>query len=350
MHTSGILVVRMFHKLLTNKLAGDINLMFTPLYGLVPQGGYLVYKPTDLLDESGLQIDPKKIEQLKQYNPILINCSTENWGAGFITWFDQVMSPYNLKYIILSHNPTDHLIKPHVVFYPCYYYGAAEVNRQFEHTDIQLERKYKLSCLNRVPRLHRILNYITLSKKDYFKDCLFSLHQTSKESTYIANKDEHVELGAEILAEWDILQPTLPKQQGVDLLSSNDAYTNSYINLVTESNITPTLYVSEKVWKPISVGQLFIVIGCAGTISYLRDMGVDVFDDIIDHKYYDSETNTNTRIEKIHTLLDSLVLQDLHKIYQDTEQRRKLNVANFFNGSFNQKYENSLLECINTQN
>jgi hypothetical protein len=184
-----------------------------------------------------------------------------------------------------------------------------------------------------------------LSKKEYFKDCLFSLHQPSKDSTYEANKDEQVELSPAILEEWSRLIPTLPKQRRVDITSTDGAYLDSYINLVTESNVAPTLYISEKVWKPISVGQLFVVIGCPNTVSYLRDQGVDVFDDIIDHKYYDSEINTNTRIERIHTLLDSLVKQDLKQIYQATEQRRKSNITKFFNGDFN-NYE----LCINTQN
>lgn len=326
----------------------DINLVSQPLKKQIPADAYLVYKPTDILvDANGIQQpDYEEIEQLKQYRFVIINCSTEHWGEDFVPWFNQLIKPTGLKYIIISSNPADHLIEPNIIFYPYYYYGSIEVNRQTPLDEIKLERNYLLSSLNRVPRPHRILTYLTFNKKPYFDKCLFSLHAPFDEYS----DPNALKLDADTLTEWDLLKDSLPKQRRVDLSSRDDAYTDSYINLITESNVAPGVYITEKTWKPVSVGQLFLLMGSPNSIAFLKDCGVDVYEDYIDHKYYDNEMVAETRVQKIFNLADSLVSKDLHKIYQETQARREKNIENYFNGSFNNKYADSLKLCINTLN
>lgn len=48
-------------------------------------------------------------------------------------------------------------------------------------------------------------------------------------------------------------------------------------------------FLSEKSFKPIVTGQLFLIHGCKGTISSLRERGYDVFDDVLHHGYDDQE-------------------------------------------------------------
>ena len=326
----------------------DINLVSQPLKKLIPPDAYLVYKPTDILiDANGLQ-QPNyaEIEQLKQYRFVVINCSTEHWGNNFARWFNTLIKPTGLRYIIISSDPADHLIEPNIIFYPYYYYGSIEVNQQTLSNNVKLERKYLLSSLNRVPRPHRILTYLTFSKKSYFNDCLFSLHAPLEEY----NDPNALKLDTNTLEEWQHLKNTLPKQRRVDLSSRDDAYTDSYINLITESNVAKGVYITEKTWKPISVGQMFLLMGSPNSIEFLKDMGVDVYEDYIDHKYYDSELVAETRVQKIFNLADSLVNTDLHKIYQETQARREKNIKNYYNGSFNNKYAGALEQCINTLN
>ena len=310
---------------------------------------YLVQFPTELFDPSGISIDSGAIERLSKYRLVIINCSHENWGQGFVTWLDSLLNKTNLNYIILSHDPTDHLIKPYIIFYPWWYYVLLE--SAVAPTDIENPRKYKLSCLNRIPRPHRILNYLLLKKKNYFDDCLVTAHQPIYPEP-VLNKDDRMDLDSAISDEWNQLKPTLSSANKISgyFNVNNDAYNNSYINLVTESSISPNLFVTEKAWKSVASGQLFLIIGNPGIISHLRDQGVDVFDDVIDHKYYDTELVIEQRIHKIHTLIDSLMNQDLHAIYQQTVDRRNNNITNFFNGSLNTQYNKSLQLCINTQN
>jgi hypothetical protein len=92
------------------------------------------------------------------------------------------------------------------------------------------------------------------------------------------------------------------------------------------------------------------MLGSKGTITYLRDSGVDVFDDYIDHDYYDNEPDAVTRLNKVHKLIDSLIEQDLNTVYQKTSDRRLANKNKFKNGDFGTNYRNQLTTCINMLN
>ena len=108
----------------------------------------------------------------------------------------------------------------------------------------------------------------------------------------------------------------------------------------------PWPFVTEKTWKPIACGQLFLVIGNPGTIQVLEESGVDAFSDIIDHKYYDSELDWKTRIHKVHSIIDDLTQQDLFKINQETYQRRKRNAERFRSGEFDKTYYQDITSYI----
>jgi hypothetical protein len=124
--------------------------------------------------------------------------------------------------------------------------------------------------------------------------------------------------------------------------------TDSYIHFVTESNVSDKVFITEKTWKPIASGQLFLLLGNPGTVEFLRNWGVDCFDDIIDHKYYDHELDCLIRMHKIQSIIDSLIQQDLAKIYCETESRRKLNQKNYVDGVFDTNYYSSIRSFICT--
>jgi hypothetical protein len=75
-------------------------------------------------------------------------------------------------------------------------------------------------------------------------------------------------------------------------------------------------------------------------------MGVDTFDDVVDHDHYDNEPDWRIRIQKIHKVLGKLLSQDLESIYQVTQQRRIANTEKFFNGEFGTKYQNDLITFL----
>jgi hypothetical protein len=125
------------------------------------------------------------------------------------------------------------------------------------------------------------------------------------------------------------------------------ANTDAYIHLVTETTVIPKIFVSEKTWKPIAAGQLFLIFGNPGIVSYLRNCGVDVFDDIVDHSY-DSIVDWQCRLHAIHDQIAYLLNQNLKDIYITTSKRRTENTKKFFAGEFDNQYKQTLLQCINT--
>jgi hypothetical protein len=71
-------------------------------------------------------------------------------------------------------------------------------------------------------------------------------------------------------------------------------------------------------------------------------LGVDVYDDLIDHSY-DDIIDWRERLDNMLISVDKLVKQDIPALFDQTYHRRKNNVDNFFSG----KFGNSNLEEIN---
>ena len=83
-------------------------------------------------------------------------------------------------------------------------------------------------------------------------------------------------------------------------------YTNSYCNIVFETLFDADgsggAFLSEKTFKPIKHAQPFVVVGCAGTLQVLRDLGYRVFDGIIDNSYDLIQDNTQRWSRLVHAI------------------------------------------------
>ena len=94
-----------------------------------------------------------------------------------------------------------------------------------------------------------------------------------------------------------------------------DIYKLSYISIVaeTESPCSDMFFVSEKVSKPMIVGHPFVIFGCAGYLSNLRNLGFRTFSPWIDESY-DLIQNKHLRIEAIASSVEKFSkLSDLQK-------------------------------------
>jgi hypothetical protein len=92
-----------------------------------------------------------------------------------------------------------------------------------------------------------------------------------------------------------------PYQFDWDASYSNNPYSNSYINIVTESNFDKNdiILLSEKSFIPLYYSQIPIIMASANHIKKMRDLyGFDFFDDVVNHDY-DSEPNPKKRFEMI---------------------------------------------------
>lgn len=73
-------------------------------------------------------------------------------------------------------------------------------------------------------------------------------------------------------------------------------YQNSFVEIVSESSFcAPSFNVTEKTANAFFAYNFPIVLGGCGIVQHLRDLGLDVFDDVVDH-CYDTISNPFDRI------------------------------------------------------
>jgi hypothetical protein len=305
----------------------------------------------ELYDHSDWSFDPVKISTLKDKYLSIIDYSTENYNDTVPEAYDY-FKKLDINFILLSHNPRHHLLHSNLLFYPHWLEWSRE-ELKFPVLDQTAAKSHRIASMSRSPKVHRIINYILLKNKSYFDPEVITAHQ----DTYIAwhlTRPDDMAVPPEIKTQWDEIYESLPKATIAQLNRAvnvvHPGYTDSYVHLIVETAVTKSFFMSEKTWQPVASGQLFLTWGSAGSIGHLRDLGVDVFDDIVDHKYYDIEQDPMARLHKIHMVLDDLAVQDLEDMHRQTLTRRESNVANFKNGLFGKNYQDQLTTCINMLN
>lgn len=177
-----------------------------------------------------------------------------------------------------------------------------------EHLDRSLvsvgkSRPYSFICLNRRPSIHRYSVVTQLFK--YKKYGILTCAKTGSYSEWYQNwveenfLTEYPELADIYKKE---IKPELPLTYDdginpeVDNPASNewgkvDKYYQSYLYVVTETFFEGkaqgenTLFLSEKIFKPIVFFQPFVVFGRPGTIKLLNSLGYKTFGEYIDESY-----------------------------------------------------------------
>ena len=96
------------------------------------------------------------------------------------------------------------------------------------------------------------------------------------------------------------------------------------INLTSETFYDePGLFLSEKTWKPILAGQMFIIIGQKYTLKRLRDLGFETFGHILDESYdnMDNDKRMYAAIDQLDILLKKYTLKQLNKFTHKIRKR-----------------------------
>jgi hypothetical protein len=284
---------------------------------------------------------PEKLKELSKYKLVIVNMCSEHWGKGSGVQAVEHCQNANLNFLILTHNPNEHLVHPRVMYLPYWYHYS---KKYFKHIKPTLSKKYNLSCLNGNPRPHRIANYLLLLNKTYINQTNISFFNVLSDD--MPWRADDVTLTESESAQWNQIKHQLPLKNAVSVCDREinlPAIADSYIHLVTETTVESNIFLTEKTWKPVAGGTLFLTFGNPGSVAHLRDLGVDVYDDIIDHAYYDNELDWRTRLSRIHILIDNLIAQDLENIYKITQTRRLENQRKFFAGKFDTRYNQEIL-------
>jgi len=190
------------------------------------------------------------------------------------------------------------------------------------------EKIYPISCLNGVPRKPRIDLFNLLRHSNNFNKILFSMGNF-KFSKYITDinsdtdrntyKRYFAEFGDKGFSNFTTIGDNYDR--GSDHSIKHIAFRETVLNVVTETAPDGASIFTEKTWKPIYARQFFIQFNRPFAVEHLRKIGIDVFDDVIDHSY-DQVIDYQSRLtmisqEILRLLDDSGNLFDYHIKYKD---------------------------------
>jgi len=203
----------------------------------------------------------------------------------------------------------------------------------FEEKDLNSTkiRKHKFLSPNRTMEKPQraMVGYFAL-KYDLLKDGLFTFIQKLPQNRLIDIVRKVYDDTEDNIEEYTSnLEKMLPYEDDTTQLLDNQKqsfgvrnnkkewYVNSYFHLVTETFFGPNVFLSEKIFKPISNLQPFLVFGDYLTLAELRRLGFKTFEPFIDESY-DLEKDPKKRmllLEKELLKLKNMSIEELHSWY-----------------------------------
>ena len=104
-------------------------------------------------------------------------------------------------------------------------------------------------------------------------------------------------------------------------------YNQYAVNLVTETDVDLT-YLSEKTCKPFIARQIPIIVGSAGVNKFLTGIGLDMFEDIVPWRTWDSELDRHVRMGKIVLFVEQwirsgTILNDYQTVIDRVERNKQ---------------------------
>lgn len=199
-----------------------------------------------------------------------------------------------------------------------------------EETDLNENkiRPHKFLCNNKtMTKEHRASMAYFAIKYDLLIDGKFSFIQKidknilhSHISKLIEKPNEEYIKKIESILPYELDTHKLSQLEKTNFGATNnkkDWYSETYINLVTETFFGRNVFLSEKIFKPLSNLQPFIVLGDYGTLRELKRLGFKTFEPFIDESY-DLEIDPKVRISKIEKEIEKLKnksIEEIHKWY-----------------------------------
>jgi len=170
----------------------------------------------------------------------------------------------------------------------------------------KVSRPKKYLCFNRAPREHRGYLVERMLKNNLVEDAIVTHCGVDYIDNVAGLKSNpfpyHLNIDVEYLKKHVPLVYDVKdiKKENPNYLNV-EAQTKCYFNVVTETwfDHDPTrMYYSEKIFKPITCLQPFILVGQPFSLRLLRDMGFKTFGNFIDESY-DETINKIERLDKI---------------------------------------------------
>jgi len=157
------------------------------------------------------------------------------------------------------------------------------------------ETKNLFLSYNRNPRYHRIVFVSKLLEKELISYGKISMNKFHEPNFHNLPENHPIRKLNDITP--IIIDKSLDFNWANDI-TLND-YVDTFMSIITESlTFKGTLFLSEKIFKPLAVGHPFMVIGNKGTLSKLKEMGFMTFNRWFDESY-DMEDEMEIRCEMV---------------------------------------------------
>lgn len=178
-------------------------------------------------------------------------------------------------------------------------------------------------CYNRVRRKHRAITICELINNNLFDRGIVSYFDPTSDTVTLLENNNRVDL----VSAAETLKQLSPVELEYDLSVSNpihnlnkEHHRQTFLSLVTETLVEDEVenrakdgvplrfspaFFSEKTWKPIAIGQPFIVVAAKGHLKHLKELGYKTFNTWWSEEY-DNADNTNDKVR--------LIIQELVKL------------------------------------
>jgi hypothetical protein len=254
--------------------------------------------------------------------------SLEGWGGETFNWWqnrqldtekiirDMVKKHSDKKFVLFvgMENVDIILDEPNLHIIP---WGGEIVNQRASYTKLKpvmmknFQSDKTFICLNRNSRDHRIVALSYLFGTGIAESGMISYLDDPGQDKSMPFLDriswefgpEHDEIRTKILRGSELIKSSdnfvndtfdiyhVYGNQATDNIGNFEnrlryLYQNSFVEIVTESSFAPTSFiVTEKTAHAFYGCNFPIILGGAGIIAHLRELGLDMFDDVIDHSY-----------------------------------------------------------------
>lgn len=184
-----------------------------------------------------------------------------------------------------------------VIFFPIFLWAFSLRNHLWWNAfifDAGTNKVREIMCLNKHPRWHRTWLWAEFNRRNVISAMTYSfaaLEPGSEPYSYTCPL---------------LLPGEEPDNKRNDVGIGSRVYHETAVNLVTETTVDQ-IFLTEKACKPFMARQIPIIVCGAGTNQFLKDIGLDMFEDIVPWQSWDSETDNILRMTKIAAFVDQWV-------------------------------------------
>ena len=300
------------------------------------------HDPKDVVFNDDFSINYEFFEKLTTALPVVINLSLDPYNVNKINELLRARGICTDNIIFLTSEYDSNPTYSNIIFYP---HWLISTSRELKKTPIDVKRNNKI----------RFYLYYLLKEKKYFNDLVYTLQgmcsyddNLTWDNGQIVGIDDLPSKVKLKLSKLDLNVSTVnisdPNKSANDHSVDHIAYTDSYMNIVTETSCKLTTpFFSEKTIKPLVSGQLFLMAGDQHSIKSLRALGFETFDHALNNHNYDNFFTYKQRIDSMVNLIDS-VYENVESIYFDNIQAIQHNQEYVLSDLFRDRCLKSLLD------